>query len=133
MLRVRQCAREHRSYGAVDGRENLAAAQHARGAALRDKDAIRRQLALDHVAVKLLGVQLQKRQPNQRRCKTRSFYKAACFCIVMTPSGASMRRAMLRRLLRVQLERVGIPASLVKITITPSIINHFLPTSHALQ
>ena len=59
MLRVRQRAREHRGDGAVDGREHLAAAQHARGAALRDEYAVRRQLALDDVAVKLLGVQLE--------------------------------------------------------------------------
>lgn len=67
MLRVRNRAREHCGDGAVDGREHLAAAQHARGAALRDEDAVRRQLALDAVAVELLGVQLEEGTMSQIR------------------------------------------------------------------
>ena len=81
MLRVRQRARKHRGDGAVDGRKHLAAAQHARGAALRDKYAVRCQLALDDVAVKLLGVQLEgggvHHQANQARCRTCSFNETA--------------------------------------------------------
>ena len=60
MLRVRQSAREHRGNGVVDGAEHLATAQHARGAALRYKYAVRRQLALDDIAIELLGVQLER-------------------------------------------------------------------------
>lgn len=50
---------EHRVEGVVDGREDLAAAEYARGAALRHKDAVRRQLWLHHCSVEVLGVQLR--------------------------------------------------------------------------
>ena len=57
-------AREHRGEGVVDGCKDLAAGQHAGGAALRDKDAPRRQLWLHHSPVKVLRVQLLSRQPH---------------------------------------------------------------------
>ena len=59
MLHVGQNAREDRSERVVDGRKDLARAQHASRAALRDKDAARRQLRLDHGPVEVLRVELR--------------------------------------------------------------------------
>lgn len=56
MLSVRQHSREDRAQGGVDGCEDFSAAEHPCWAALGHKDAVRRQLALDHISVEVLSI-----------------------------------------------------------------------------
>jgi len=77
VLRVGHDPREHGRNGAVDRREYLAAAQHACRAALRNKDAVRRQLALHNPPVELLRVQL-RRPSAQHICRTCLASLTAC-------------------------------------------------------
>lgn len=56
MLSIRQHSREDRAQSGVYSCEDFGAAEHPRWAALGHKNAIRGQLALNHISVEVLSV-----------------------------------------------------------------------------
>ena len=78
MLGIRQDGREDRMECAVNGCEELCAAEHPSGPALRHKDAIGVQLGLHHISVKVLCIQLQ----HSRAC----VIVMHCACLLNIPA-----------------------------------------------